>query len=64
MDEIEIKVLPPRSPGPQECSFRFRAPPPIWISRAVNAPFREIFQHAFRHGGVDFFWNDPITTGV
>ena len=23
-------------------------------------PSREIFQHAFCRGGVDFFWNNPI----
>ena len=37
--------------------FQVQSPPPIWISRAVNPHSREIFQHAFRRGGVDFFWN-------
>ena len=23
-------------------------------------PSREIFQQAFHHGGVDFFWNNPM----
>ena len=32
----------------------------VWISRAVNPLSREIFQHAFCHGGVDFFWNNPM----
>ena len=35
-------------------------PPHVWISRAVNPPSREIFQHAFRRGGVEFFLNNPI----
>ena len=36
-------------------------------SRAINPPphllptsSRGIFQHDFRRGGVDFFWNNPI----
>ena len=37
--------------------FQVQSPSPIWISRAVNPHSREIFQHAFRRGGVDFFWN-------
>ena len=46
--------LPPRM------YFLVQSPPHVWISRAVNPPSREIFQHAFRRGGVDFFWNNPI----
>ena len=36
--------------------------PKLWIVlRAVNCPPScEIFQHAFHHGGVDFFWNNPL----
>ena len=40
--------------------FLVQSPPPIWISRAVNPSSREIFQHAYRRGGVDFFWNNPL----
>ena len=36
------------------------APPPVWISRAINPYSEEIFQPAFRHGGGDFFWNNPM----
>ena len=35
--------------------FQSRYPPP--------PPSREIFQHAFRRGGVDFFWNNPLKKG-
>ena len=47
--------LPPRM------YFQVQSPPPVWISRAGNPPSREIFQHAFRRGGVDFFWNNPMS---
>ena len=48
---MKLKAYPPRM------YFQVQSPPPIWISRAVNPHSREIFQHAFRRGGVDFFWN-------
>ena len=32
----------------------------IYISRAVNPLSHEIFQHAFRRGNEDFFWNNPF----
>ena len=40
--------------------FQVQSPPLIWISRAVNPPSHEIFQHAFRCEYVDFFWNNPM----
>ena len=37
-------------------------PPPAWISRVFDPPSRENFQNPIRRGGgVDFFWNNPIT---
>ena len=44
---------------PEE-DFLVQTPPPAQISRALNPPSHENFQHAIRRGGVDFFWNNPI----
>ena len=52
MDEIESY--------PRGCIFKFRAPLTSEFPEPLTPPFREIFQHAFHRGGVDFFWNNPM----
>ena len=51
---MKLKVTPEDvylgSEPPSLLDFQSRLPP-----RSC-----EIFQHAFRHGGVDFFWNNPM----
>ena len=50
---MKLKVTPENvflgSEPPSHLDFQSRWP-----------PSREIFQHAFRSGDVDFFWNNPI----
>ena len=44
--------------------FEVQSHTPIWISRAINPPSCEIFQHSFDRGGVDFFRNNPLWSSL
>ena len=49
-----------RSKWPLQKTFSSLIPPPAWISRVFDPPFRENFQNPIRWGGADFFWNNPF----